>query len=81
MEEFDELKQDSQINIIENGKSKTKYPLQVFFIVSNEFCERFNLYGMRGTYFGIWTGLNDLELVLSTPKSAPFLLFHNWTVN
>ncbi|KAL7030430.1 hypothetical protein ACKWTF_006656 [Chironomus riparius] len=27
--------------------SKPKYPFSVFFIISNEFCERFNYYGMR----------------------------------
>ena len=25
------------------------YPKAVFFIVGNEFCERFSYYGMRGT--------------------------------
>lgn len=25
-----------------------KYPKQVFFIVGNEFCERFSYYGMKG---------------------------------
>lgn len=26
---------------------KLKYPKQIGFIISNEFCERFNYYGMR----------------------------------
>ncbi|XP_014600773.1 PREDICTED: peptide transporter family 1 [Polistes canadensis] len=30
-----------------NTKEKLKYPKSVFFIVSNEFCERFSFYGMR----------------------------------
>lgn len=53
MEKSEELKEETHINTIENGESKTKYPLQVFFIVSNEFCERFNFYGMRSKYFGL----------------------------
>ncbi|XP_063979049.1 peptide transporter family 1-like isoform X2 [Diachasmimorpha longicaudata] len=31
----------------EKKKKKLKYPKSVFFIVSNEFCERFSYYGMR----------------------------------
>ena len=27
------------------------FPFSVFFIVSNEFCERFSYYGMRGNLF------------------------------
>ena len=30
---------------------KLPYPKQVFFIVGNEFCERFSYYGMKGTFF------------------------------
>ena len=29
---------------------KLKYPRSVFFIIVNEFCERFNYYGMRSIY-------------------------------
>lgn len=32
---------------IEGVQKKLKYPYSVFFIISNEFCERFNYYGMR----------------------------------
>ena len=32
---------------IEGVEKKLKYPFSVFFIISNEFCERFNYYGMR----------------------------------
>ncbi|XP_018571394.1 peptide transporter family 1 isoform X2 [Anoplophora glabripennis] len=31
----------------ENNEEKLPYPKSVFFIVSNEFCERFSYYGMR----------------------------------
>ena len=30
---------------------KTAYPKSVFFIVGNEFCERFCYYGMRGKIY------------------------------
>ncbi|XP_076170148.1 peptide transporter family 1 [Ptiloglossa arizonensis] len=30
-----------------NAKEKLKYPKSIFFIISNEFCERFSFYGMR----------------------------------
>lgn len=31
----------------EGQEVKQKYPYSIFFIISNEFCERFNYYGMR----------------------------------
>ena len=34
---------------------KPNYPYSVFFIFSNEFCERFNYYGMRSMKI-IWFG-------------------------
>lgn len=38
--------------VCENGPSeivdKVSFPKRIFFIISNEFCERFNFYGMRG---------------------------------
>ncbi|XP_043586858.1 peptide transporter family 1 isoform X1 [Bombus pyrosoma] len=37
---------DNESNTEENQK-KLKYPKSIFFIVSNEFCERFSFYGMR----------------------------------
>lgn len=34
---------------VEHVKSKKPpYPLQIFFIIGNELCERFMIYGMRG---------------------------------
>lgn len=37
---------DNQNNV-ERQEQKIKYPKSVFFIVTNEFCERFSFYGMR----------------------------------
>jgi len=31
----------------QGGKQKSKYPMSVFFIIGNEFCERFSYYGMK----------------------------------
>lgn len=44
--------QETQIEkgIDNNNTKKLRYPLQVFFIVSNEFCERFMYLGMRGKF-------------------------------
>ncbi|XP_063706988.1 peptide transporter family 1-like isoform X2 [Culicoides brevitarsis] len=36
-----------QVTDPEMDKKKTKYPRSIAFIISNEFCERFNYYGMR----------------------------------
>ena len=37
----------SQTGDAEGPVKKYRYPFSVFFIISNEFCERFNYYGMR----------------------------------
>lgn len=34
--------------LIHQSKEVCGYPLSIFFIVVNEFCERFSYYGMRG---------------------------------
>lgn len=34
-------------NIESNQPQKLPYPKRVFFIISNEFCERFTFYGLR----------------------------------
>ncbi|XP_014274041.1 solute carrier family 15 member 1 [Halyomorpha halys] len=40
---------EDQMEIVnEIPEKKLKYPKSVFFIISNEFCERFSYYGMRG---------------------------------
>jgi solute carrier family 15 oligopeptide transporter 1 len=43
----DSSNKTDSLNEAEGVTKKTKYPFSVFFIVSNEFCERFNYYGMR----------------------------------
>lgn len=35
-------------NVESNRPNTLAYPKRVFFIISNEFCERFNFYGMKG---------------------------------
>lgn len=39
------------ISCISKILQKLKYPRSIFFIISNEFCERFSYYGMRSTYY------------------------------
>nr|XP_021146244.1 solute carrier family 15 member 1 isoform X1 [Columba livia] len=59
---------DLQEDLFEAAKSKGKslscfgYPLSIFFIVINEFCERFSYYGMRAVlvlYFKYFLQWND----------------------
>ncbi|KAK0167215.1 hypothetical protein PV327_004644 [Microctonus hyperodae] len=48
--------------IEENEKKKAKYPKSIFFIVTNECCERFSYHGMRvllALYFHNKLGYND----------------------
>lgn len=35
-------------NVENAAPKKLPYPKRVFLIISNEFCERFNFYGMQG---------------------------------
>jgi hypothetical protein len=35
------------------GTTRLRYPKSVFFIIVNEFCERFNYYGMRSEFENI----------------------------
>lgn len=35
---------------VEENKIEAKFPKSVFFIIGNEFCERFSYYGMRSKY-------------------------------
>ncbi|KAK9877999.1 hypothetical protein WA026_020212 [Henosepilachna vigintioctopunctata] len=57
-----------------SDKKKFKYPYSVFFIVSNEFCERFCFYGMRS--------ILTLYLVniLFYAKSDATVIYHAFTV-
>lgn len=43
----DETMVQSESDPVSPTKEKKKYPYAVFFILSNEFCERFSYYGMR----------------------------------
>ncbi|KAL7030439.1 hypothetical protein ACKWTF_006658 [Chironomus riparius] len=52
---------------------KHKYPFSVFFIVSNEFCERFNYYGMR-TILAIY-----LTQKLLYSDDVATILYHSFT--
>jgi dipeptide/tripeptide permease len=44
---------DSQNGDAEHLVEKVKYPRAIPFIISNEFCERFNYYGMRSEFIDI----------------------------
>lgn len=37
-------------NVENAALEKIPYPKRVFFIIGNEFCERFNFYGMKSKY-------------------------------
>lgn len=45
------LNDNNNLTSVEGEPKKLPYPKSVFFIISNEFCERFNYYGMRSEYF------------------------------
>ncbi|KAG8232131.1 hypothetical protein J437_LFUL012140 [Ladona fulva] len=53
---------------------KIKYPKSVFFIISNEFCERFSFYGMR-TILSIY-----LRDVLLFTDDAATVIFHTFVM-
>lgn len=36
------------MNKAEEGSKMIPYPKRVFFIIANEFCERFNYFGISG---------------------------------
>jgi solute carrier family 15 (oligopeptide transporter), member 1 len=42
-----EVAAGSENGDVEQREEKLKYPRAIPFIISNEFCERFNYYGMR----------------------------------
>lgn len=51
MNESNDLAERPPSADIESSRlKKPKYPLHVFFIISNEFCERFMFYGMRSKF-------------------------------
>ncbi|CAG7733755.1 unnamed protein product [Allacma fusca] len=39
---------DTEERDVETTAKKIPYPKSVFFILANEFCERFSFYGMKG---------------------------------
>ncbi|XP_065570376.1 solute carrier family 15 member 2-like isoform X2 [Artemia franciscana] len=53
-----------------NKEKKLKYPRSVFFIVVNEFCERFSYYGMR-TILSLY-----LNKALGFPEDTATVLYH-----
>lgn len=55
-------------------KEKLKYPKSVFFIVSNEFCERFSFYGMR-TVLTLYLGNT-----LNYDDSTSTVIYHVFTM-
>ncbi|XP_020290998.1 peptide transporter family 1 isoform X2 [Pseudomyrmex gracilis] len=54
-------------------KQKLKYPKSVFFIVSNEFCERFSFYGMR-TVLSLY-----LTTMLNYNEDTATMIYHIFT--
>lgn len=58
---------------VENNEptKKMPYPKRVFFIIGNEFCERFNYYGMRSEIF---FQLFQRELIRLVPNFNLFYL-------
>lgn len=46
-DDFDKQLQKQLDDVEENSGKKIRYPRAIPFIVGNEFCERFNFYGMR----------------------------------
>ncbi|EDV45753.1 peptide transporter family 1 isoform X2 [Drosophila erecta] len=58
----------------EGQQKKLPYPKSVFFIISNEFCERFNYYGMR-TVLVLY-----LSRVLGYSNDTATVVFHIFTM-
>lgn len=62
------------LKITEPGETSLKYPKSVAYIISNEFCERFNYYGMR-TILVLY-----LTSKLQYDKDTSTVLFHVFTM-
>ncbi|XP_046663952.1 peptide transporter family 1-like [Homalodisca vitripennis] len=58
----------------EEGKKNLKYPKQVFFIISNEFCERFCYYGNR-TILAIY-----LQQMLKYSEDDATIIYHSFVM-
>ncbi|XP_019766198.2 peptide transporter family 1 isoform X1 [Dendroctonus ponderosae] len=67
-------KEDDSLRDEESTLEKLPYPKSVFFIVSNEFCERFSYYGMR-TILTLYL----TEMLKYTEASAK-VLYHTFTM-
>ncbi|XP_043674367.1 peptide transporter family 1-like isoform X1 [Vespula pensylvanica] len=59
---------------VEATETKLKYPKSVFFIISNEFCERFSFYGMR-TVLTLY-----LRNVLNYTDNTSTVIYHIFTM-
>ncbi|XP_065160312.1 peptide transporter family 1-like isoform X2 [Atheta coriaria] len=62
------------MGVFNEDVEKVKYPKSVFFIVSNEFCERFSYYGMR-TILSIY--LTDMLLFSEADAK---IIYHTFTM-
>lgn len=45
-----EMEEEMQSNLGNDASQKIPYPARVFFILANEFCERFAFYGLVGAF-------------------------------
>ncbi|GLV45692.1 uncharacterized protein CBL_02712 [Carabus blaptoides fortunei] len=68
----DQASTSSSQQDVEQQDEKIPYPKSVFFIVSNEFCERFSFYGMR-TILSLY-----LKNVLGYPEAGAKVLYHTF---
>jgi solute carrier family 15 oligopeptide transporter 1 len=64
---------DKSVEISPNTQTTTRYPKAIAFIISNEFCERFNYYGMR-TILVLY-----LTIKLGYDDDTATVLFHIFT--
>ncbi|KAJ3662813.1 hypothetical protein Zmor_007139 [Zophobas morio] len=69
----DEKPKNGEIETNEAQEEKIRYPKSVFFIISNEFCERFSFYGMR-TILSLY-----LKDILLYSESDSTIIYHVFT--
>ncbi|GAB6029276.1 hypothetical protein CHUAL_005041 [Chamberlinius hualienensis] len=67
-------KEDRQLLIAEKEQKRSSFPKSVFFIVGNEFCERFSYYGMRTVLILYLTN----QLLLSNNDAT--VVYHAFTM-
>lgn len=63
------------LTTVEGESKKLPYPKSVFFIISNEFCERFNYYGMRSK---CW--INLLKIEISSFTHSTIIIYFGFVV-